>query len=62
SKIPESVIDEIQTITEQLIQLVAWQKSDVLMIDNTRLMHGRRAFADNQRDIYVRLCEASFPF
>lgn len=62
SKIPESVIDEIQTITEQLIQLVVWQKSDVLMIDNTRLMHGRRAFADNQRDIYVRLCEASFPF
>lgn len=62
SKIPESVIDEINTITEQLIHLVSWQKSDVLMIDNTRLMHGRRAFADNQRDIYVRLCQASFPF
>jgi alpha-ketoglutarate-dependent taurine dioxygenase len=62
SKIPDSVIDEIKTITEKLIYLVSWQKGDILMIDNTRLMHGRRAFADNQRDIYVRLCEASFPF
>lgn len=62
AKIPESVINEIKTITEQLIHLVSWQKSDILMIDNTRLMHGRRSFADNQRDIYVRLCEASFPF
>lgn len=62
SKIPESVINEIKEITEQLIYLVAWQKGDILMIDNTRLMHGRRNFADNQRDIYVRLAHASFPF
>jgi alpha-ketoglutarate-dependent taurine dioxygenase len=62
SKIPESVINEIKDITEQLIHLVAWKTGDILMIDNTRLMHGRRTFADNQRDIYVRLAQASFPF
>lgn len=62
TKIPKSVINEIKEVTEQLIYLVAWQKGDILMIDNTRLMHGRKAFADNQRDIYVRLCEANFPF
>ena len=62
TKIPDHVINEIKIISEELIHLVPWQKSDVLMIDNTRLMHGRRSFADNQRDIYVRLCQASFPF
>lgn len=62
SKISESVITEIKDITEELVHLVAWQTGDILMIDNTRLMHGRRSFADNQRDIYVRLAQASFPF
>ena len=62
SKIPDVVINEIKTVTERIIHLVSWQTGDILMIDNTRLLHGRRAFADNQRDIYVRLCEANFSF
>ncbi len=32
------------------------------MIDNTRILHGRRAFADDQRDIYIRLCSPAFSF
>ena len=62
SKIPDQVINEIKTVTDRLTHLVSWQKGDILMVDNTRLLHGRRSFADNQRDIYVRLCEAAFPF
>ncbi len=62
SKIPDSVISEIKDVTETLTHLISWQKGDVVMIDNTRLLHGRRSFSDNQRDIYVRLCEANFPF
>jgi alpha-ketoglutarate-dependent taurine dioxygenase len=62
SKIPDSVISEIKDVTERLTHLISWQKGDVVMIDNTRLLHGRRSFSDNQRDIYVRLCEANFPF
>ena len=60
SKIPDTVINEIKEVTEQIIHLVSWQTGDILMIDNTRLLHGRRGFSDNQRDIYVRLCEANF--
>ena len=60
SKIPDEVIDEIKRVTDRLTQLVSWQKGDILMVDNTRLMHGRRSFADEQRDIYVRLCNAAF--
>ncbi|PLZ22754.1 taurine catabolism dioxygenase TauD [Fischerella thermalis CCMEE 5273] len=62
SPIPENVIDELKEITGRLTQLVAWQKGDILMVDNTRLLHGRRTFSDNQRDIYVRLCNPAFPF
>lgn len=60
SKIPDEVIDEIKQVTDRLTQLVSWQKGDILMVDNTRLMHGRRSFADDRRDIYVRLCNAAF--
>jgi alpha-ketoglutarate-dependent taurine dioxygenase len=62
SKIPDDILNEIKEVTEKLTYLVAWEKGDILMVDNTRLLHGRKSFADNQRDIYVRLCEPSFPF
>lgn len=61
SKIPDEIISEIKTVTDQLTHLVSWQKGDILMVDNSRLMHGRKSFSDNQRDIYVRLSEAAFP-
>ncbi len=62
SKIPDEILSEIKEVTDKLTYLVSWQKRDILMVDNTRLMHGRKSFSDNQRDIYVRLCEAAFPF
>lgn len=62
SQIPDEIINEIKDVTDKLTYLVSWQKGDILMIDNTRLLHGRRSFSDNQRDIYVRLCDANFPF
>lgn len=60
SKLPDEVIDEIKQVSDRLTQLVSWKKGDILMVDNTRLLHGRRSFADEQRDIYVRLCNAAF--
>lgn len=62
SKIPDEIISEIKNVTDKLTYLVSWQKGDILMVDNTRLLHGRKSFSDTQRDIYVRLCEAAFPF
>lgn len=62
SKISDEIINEIKNVTDKLTYLVSWQKGDILMVDNTRLLHGRRSFSDNQRDIYVRLCDAAFPF
>lgn len=55
-------MSELNEIAERISIEISWQKGDILMIDNTRIMHGRRAFEDKQRDIYIRLCSPSFPF
>ncbi|MGV0102205.1 TauD/TfdA-like domain-containing protein [Nostoc sp. DSM 114160] len=62
SEIPEEVISELNEIAEKITTEISWQKSDILMIDNTRVLHGRRSFADDQRDIYIRLCSPAFSF
>ena len=62
SEITDDIVSGINKIAERLITEISWQKGDILMVDNTRIMHGRRAFFDNQRDIYLRLCSPAFPF
>ncbi|MBD2681859.1 MULTISPECIES: TauD/TfdA family dioxygenase [Nostoc] len=62
SEIPDEVMSELNEIAEKITTEISWQKGDILMIDNTRILHGRRAFSDNQRDIYIRLCSPAFSF
>ena len=62
SEITDEIMSELNEIAERITIEISWQKGDILMIDNTRIMHGRRAFEDEQRDIYIRLCSPSFPF
>lgn len=62
SEITDELVAEIEEIAENLTTKIAWKKGDILMVDNTRIMHGRRAFADYQRDIYLRLCSPAFSF
>lgn len=61
SQIPEAVLQEIEALAEELTLDVAWAKGDVVMINNTRCMHGRRLFEDTQREIYVRMAADVFP-
>ena len=62
SEITDEIMSELNEIAERITIEISWQKGDIMMIDNTRIMHGRRAFEDEQRDIYIRLCSPSFPF
>ncbi|MDJ0718187.1 MAG: TauD/TfdA family dioxygenase [Prochloraceae cyanobacterium] len=62
SEITDEIMSELNKIAERITIEISWQKGDILMIDNTKIMHGRRAFDDDQRDIYIRLCSPSFPF
>jgi alpha-ketoglutarate-dependent taurine dioxygenase len=43
SQIPDEICNEIKKVGDRLSTRVAWQKDDLLMIDNTRFMHGRNA-------------------
>jgi alpha-ketoglutarate-dependent taurine dioxygenase len=56
--IPEDILSELRRIEHRATREVSWRAGDVLMLDNTRLLHGRRAFTDARREIYVRLCGA----
>lgn len=55
SAIPEAIVGELRAVEADVTRPVRWRPGDVLMVDNTRFMHGRRAFADAGREIYVRL-------
>ncbi|MEO7276605.1 MAG: TauD/TfdA family dioxygenase [Sphingomicrobium sp.] len=46
SPLPETWLDEVRTTARKLTYAHAWQKGDVLIADNSRFMHGRRAIAD----------------
>jgi alpha-ketoglutarate-dependent taurine dioxygenase len=62
SEITDDIVSELNKVAERITTEISWQTGDILMVDNTRIMHGRRAFSDTQRDIYLRLCSPAFPF
>lgn len=58
SRIPEDVIEEIKTVCEQYTIEIPMQSRDFVMVDNTRLMHGRREFTGENRAVFVRMCRS----
>lgn len=42
NNVPEDVITEIAELAEKFTQEVQWQDNDIVIIDNKRVMHGRR--------------------
>jgi alpha-ketoglutarate-dependent taurine dioxygenase len=38
------------------LQVFSWQRGDVLLVDNMRISHGRRAFT-GPRKVYVAMAE-----
>lgn len=58
SKIPADILDEVREVTEALTRDIAWNSGEIAMIDNTRVLHGRRMFSDPKRSIYVRMCRS----
>lgn len=62
SEITDDIVSELTEVAERITTEIEWEMGDILMVDNTRMMHGRRAFSDNQREIYLRLCSPAFPF
>ncbi len=51
----QDIIDELQQLERQETLPVSWRPGDLMMVDNTRMLHGRRSFTDTGRSIFVRL-------
>ena len=55
-EIKESYIELISELAQSLTLLRSWQDHDILLIDNYRVMHGRKPFAGNKnREVFVSL-------
>jgi hypothetical protein len=60
SLIPDAVIEEIEKVMYSLTQEIRWKPGDLVMIDNSRFLHGRRAFSDNRRRLFSLLSYLNF--
>lgn len=63
--LPEAVMNDVQQAADAVTFDLQWQAGDLLMLDNRRFMHGRRAFdvARDTRDIVqIQTAHASFAY
>ncbi len=61
TEIPLEILQEIEATAERLTEDIPWEDGDVAMFDNSRVMHGRRAFLeDERRQLYSCLSMANF--
>lgn len=59
--VPDEICDEIRNAAVQITVAHKWQDGDLLMLDNTRFMHGRNQVEpDCKRDIWTRFGYANF--
>ncbi|WP_169314344.1 TauD/TfdA family dioxygenase [Streptomyces piniterrae] len=50
--IPASVLAELEKVTDAQTEQLDWVDGDIALIDNTRVMHGRRPIVDARRTIF----------
>ncbi|MEU9595127.1 TauD/TfdA family dioxygenase [Streptomyces sp. NPDC048193] len=55
------LLTEVEAVTAALTENLDWQDGDIAVIDNTRVMHGRRAITDPDRTIYNALSYIKVP-
>ncbi len=55
TNIPEHALREITLLAEQLTEEVQWQDNDIVVIDNKRVMHGRREIIGelSDRELFI---------
>lgn len=53
SAVPQEILLDIRETGKKVVRDLTWEKGDVLMFDNNRLMHGRRGFT-GERTLHTR--------
>lgn len=51
-------IEELRALAEPATHEINWQDGDVAVLDNTRVMHGRRAIVDTARQLFIGMGSA----
>ena len=46
-------IEELRELAEDSTTEINWQDGDIAVLDNTRIMHGRRAIKDQDRQLFI---------
>jgi alpha-ketoglutarate-dependent taurine dioxygenase len=59
--VPSELLRRVADVAESLTIEIVWQRGDVAIIDNTRCLHGRRAFPGGAREILTRMGDARLP-
>lgn len=64
SKIPDDIMSEVKEVSDRLTININWNDNELCMIDNKRMMHGRRAISENdKRDILnIQSLRANFGY
>jgi alpha-ketoglutarate-dependent taurine dioxygenase len=60
--LPAELLRRVATVADALTVDIDWRAGDVAIIDNTRCLHGRRAFAGGERQVLVRMGDAHARF
>ncbi|MFW5450897.1 MAG: TauD/TfdA family dioxygenase [Methylophagaceae bacterium] len=58
-EIPKDVILELEQLATSLMVKIPWEKGDIVIVDNTRMLHGRGIIDDFDREIYVRMSQTN---
>lgn len=45
-RVPDELVAAVKTISDRITAPIAWRADDLIVLDNTRFMHGRNAVAD----------------
>ena len=57
SELPASLVADIERAGEACTVEIVWQEGDIAIVDNRRILHGRRKTGGEAREILVRLGE-----
>jgi D-3-phosphoglycerate dehydrogenase len=50
--IPADIDAEVRAVSAAVTEEIDWQDGDILVVDNTRVMHGRREILDEARNLF----------
>lgn len=53
SVVTATEVEDIRALAEEVTHEINWQDGDIAILDNTRVMHGRRAIADANRNLFI---------